>query len=129
MKIQKNPLTAADKRGNKVIEDALVNGPIASGGQPARWMKRMLDLAGYDAGSKHADIGTLTPSIEKQLRKEINATKHVPFRRRGQKEHKRLDALTGKEAGKPGGIAAGDKGRAVANIQAHLKAAGFDPKS
>ncbi|MFN7132628.1 MAG: peptidoglycan-binding domain-containing protein, partial [Myxococcales bacterium] len=57
---------------------------------------------------------------------------HDPFRRRelgGDKQlsaHKRLDELTEKAAAKGEGIGRGAKGRAVANVEKHLEAAGFE---
>ncbi|MHB8878030.1 MAG: peptidoglycan-binding protein [Myxococcaceae bacterium] len=42
------------------------------------------------------------------------------------KQHTRLDAATGKAAARGDGIGAGDKGRAVLNVEKHLEAAGFE---
>lgn len=72
----------------------------------------------------------LTELAEKTLRKESAGLSHDVYRQRVKptKERKRLDALTAKEAGKNDGVGEGDKGRAVLNIQAHLRSAGFDPK-
>ncbi len=72
----------------------------------------------------------------RERKKEVDAFAHAPYRGRVTKEHKahkRLDALTQTEAAKKNsegltGIGAGSSKRAIANVQAHLRRAGFDPK-
>jgi len=64
----------------------------------------------------------------KELRHEVNALSHAPYRGRVTKDHKqhrRLDAATARAA--ENGIAAGSSERVVKNVQAHLKSAGFNP--
>lgn len=70
-------------------------------------------------------------------RQESKALDHGAWRGRynqkNAKPHRRLDAATGQAASKPGpggaeGIGAGSPRRVVKNVQAHLKAAGYDPK-
>lgn len=222
---QPDGLTAADKRGNQVIAHALKDGPLSESGQAARYMKRMLDLAGLNAGTgtafdkkatraleqfqsaqglsptgelnqktfnrlkgvelhlrkdpktfvvgqKNADVahaehrlsvlgyhtgkhdgvwdrkdaaalkafkaderdkdrtGALGTKVRGQLAQETKALGHHAYRVRREKTagHVRLDALTQKAVAKADGLAEGTKGRAVINVQAHLKAAGFAPK-
>jgi peptidoglycan hydrolase-like protein with peptidoglycan-binding domain len=70
------------------------------------------------------------------LGREANALGHAPYRRRltqGIKEHNRLNAATAEAAKKTlpngeTGIGRGSPKRWVKNVQAHLRAAGFDPK-
>jgi peptidoglycan hydrolase-like protein with peptidoglycan-binding domain len=224
----KSPLTATDRHGNEVIAKALKDGPLDESGSAAKYLKRMLDLAGLDAGSGTAfnaktekaleqfqsaeglkATGTLdahtftklkdvelhvrkktgsyilgqknsaTARAERQLsalgyktgkhdgvwdRQDAAALKsfkrdahdkdrtgvlgkharellshdaagmsHHPYRVRHTltTTRKRLDALTKKEAAKERdgvqGLKLGDSGRAVANVQARLTAAGFSP--
>ena len=61
------------------------------------------------------------------LSDEVKKLGHTPERRRlaPTKSQARLDALTQKSCGQ---LQVGSKGAAVKNVQAHLKAAGFDPK-
>ncbi len=65
-----------------------------------------------------------------ELRKDAKAMDHAAWRRRdvvkNVKPHKRLDDATAKAAAKGDGVAIGAKGRAVANIEKHLEAAGYD---
>ncbi len=72
---------------------------------------------------------------QKKLAQETAALNHAPEHRRVKpdREHRRLDAATAtaSQARRDDGtlgVREGDRGRAVKNIQAHLKAAGFDPK-
>ncbi len=61
------------------------------------------------------------------LREEVQKLAHAPERRRlaPTKSQARLDRATAKACGR---LQVGSKGDAVKNVQAHLKAAGFDPK-
>ena len=100
--------------------------------------------------------GFVTTRLEQDLAKETKALSHAAYRGRTGKDitsHKNLDAATAKAAAKAKkvpqlnadgtpkldengqplydtlhGIGAGDEGRAVKNLQWHLKVAGFDPK-
>ncbi len=106
-----------------------------------------------DEGRKGAAV--LTEGLMKGLRQEVKGLEHVPYRTRVKKDleaHKRLDAHTAKQAaqkyevpvfnadgtpkldaeGNPVtkevlGLGVGSTGRAVKNIQWHLRLAGFDP--
>lgn len=62
------------------------------------------------------------------LKKEVSALAHAPERRRlaPTKAQARLDKLTNRLCGP--GLIEGARGDAVKNVQAHLKAAGFDPQ-
>lgn len=73
---------------------------------------------------------------QKTLKKEVAALAHAPERRRlaPTKNQTRLDRATAQavSATRPTGVPGvqlGDRGAAVKNVQAHLRAAGFDPKS
>lgn len=116
-----------------------------------RVMERRLDKLGYDVGTADGIYDGDTaravrrfkrdqPEIKGQtenvlgdrgqgiLRKEAGSFDHRPYtaRWRPSREHRRLDALTGRQA--ENGIELGDRGRAVKNVQSRLKAAGFDPQ-
>ena len=69
----------------------------------------------------------LGKSSRKVLRDEVKKLAHAPERRRiaPTKAQARLDQQTAVQCGR---LAEGSKGAAVKNVQAHLKAAGFDPK-
>jgi peptidoglycan hydrolase-like protein with peptidoglycan-binding domain len=78
--------------------------------------------------------GVLGGAVHKSLSREVNALHHDAWRSRVKtsKPRVRLDKLTAQEVSQARpdgtvGVREGDKGRSVANIQAHLKAAGFDP--
>jgi peptidoglycan hydrolase-like protein with peptidoglycan-binding domain len=78
--------------------------------------------------------GILSGAVAKSLSREVNALSHEAYRARvaTSKPRVRLDKLTGQEVAKVRsdgtvGVREGDLGRAVANIQAHLESAGFDP--
>ncbi|MBK7862440.1 MAG: peptidoglycan-binding protein [Archangiaceae bacterium] len=76
----------------------------------------------------------------RELRKETSAFDHAAYRGRynakNKKEHQRLDQATATAAGKANplnpferGIGPGSPARVIKNVQAHLKAAGYDPKN
>jgi peptidoglycan hydrolase-like protein with peptidoglycan-binding domain len=119
--------------------------------------EKRLALLGYDVGRKDGvfdnDLaravkafrndqpglkggpGMLGSNSRRVLRMETRALNHAPehARVRPSRGHRRLDALTGREASAiqsdgSRGLSEGAKGRAVKNLQAHLKAAGFDPQ-
>ncbi len=86
-------------------------------------------LKAFRADEGLGKSGALTYGVRKELRADAKALDHAPLRRRVKdtKAHHRLDAATASAAAKAGGIVEGAKTRAVKNVQAHLKAAGFDP--
>ncbi|MBI5496316.1 MAG: peptidoglycan-binding protein [Deltaproteobacteria bacterium] len=72
---------------------------------------------------------------EAVLAREARALDHAPEHRRSKitRAHRRLDAATAAAAGRDNpdgttGVGVGNHGRATKNIQAHLKAAGYDPQ-
>ncbi len=73
---------------------------------------------------------TLDANLFKNLKEEAKSYDHDAYRRRdiekSVKPHKRLDDATAKAAAKGDGVTVGAKGRAVANIEKHLEAAGYD---
>lgn len=64
------------------------------------------------------------------LKKEVAALAHAPERRRlaPSAAQNRLDRATAQAISTHSGLAEGAKGKAVQNVQKHLKAAGFDPQ-
>ena len=73
--------------------------------------------------------GDLTRAVRKDLHHDVSALAHDPRRARvkATRTNRRLDAATATAAGRGDGIGVGDSGRAVKNVQAHLRSAGFDP--
>ncbi|MEW5855029.1 MAG: peptidoglycan-binding protein [Myxococcota bacterium] len=72
---------------------------------------------------------------ERSLAREVKKLNHAPERRRlrPSRQHARLDALTARRAGVANpdgtqGFGVGATGRHVKNVQARLRAAGYDPK-
>jgi peptidoglycan hydrolase-like protein with peptidoglycan-binding domain len=94
---------------------------------------------GHDGGG-----GSIDGAYQGSIRRELKKLDHAPMHTRVKptKEHRRLDALTAREAkehktpfGDMGpfspmtsGIGPGSDRRAIKNVQGHLKAAGYDPK-
>ncbi|MDX2015605.1 MAG: peptidoglycan-binding protein, partial [Myxococcaceae bacterium] len=74
------------------------------------------------------DAGALGQRGQRILREEVAALKHDPYRRRlaPTQVQKQLDARTTRAAAN--GIAPGEKGNVVVNVQRHLRAAGYDPE-
>ena len=75
------------------------------------------------------DSGAIGERGRKILKQEVARLSHKAERRRLEptKAQKRVDAATAKAA-RGAGVGEGAKGRAVENIQKHLRAAGFSPK-
>jgi peptidoglycan hydrolase-like protein with peptidoglycan-binding domain/lysozyme family protein len=87
-----------------------------------------------DEGKAWGKSTFLGAGVDAKLKQEFKAVQHEAYRARVKptREHRRLDALTATQVAqtKPDGsmgLGLGDKSRAVQNIQARLKAAGFDP--
>jgi peptidoglycan hydrolase-like protein with peptidoglycan-binding domain len=80
-------------------------------------------------------MGLLGERAQKALGQETRSLQHAPYRARttkNLKQHRRLNAATAKAAERTNadgtkGLGLGDKGRAVKNVQARLRQAGFDP--
>ncbi len=94
-------------------------------------------VAAFKADQKNLGRnGELGEAGLRALRREVDAFAHAPYRgriRRGLKAHRRLDAATERAARERHadgtvGIGPGSSRRVVKNVQAHLEAAGFDPK-
>ncbi len=123
-----------------------------------RVIENRLRALGYDAGKADGvydrslgkavlafrkdqrDVADGLEGLGKQARsslaKEVAALRHAPQRRRlpPSAAQTRLDRATAEAVlrARPDGskgLREGDTGRAVSNLQAHLRAAGFDPKS
>lgn len=73
--------------------------------------------------------GWLAKKARAVLRREVGALSHAPERRRvaPSKAQARADQVTTNKA--RGGFGEGEVGAHVTNVQKHLRAAGFDPKS
>lgn len=96
--------------------------------------------AAVKAFKKDEDLKSKSSLIGKdafsEMGREVRALQHAPYRRRltkGIKAHRRLNQATAEAARKKNadgatGIGEGSPKRWVKNVQAHLKAAGFDPK-
>ena len=140
------------KETQRFVKDGFVEAARAgqSGTDIAR-AERMLEKLGYNPGKadgvfdaatqkaieryRKADKGlpdkstAINAKLSARLAKASKAFEHAPFSRRtigGVKAHDRLDAATAKAAAKNDGVGFGDKGKAVQNIENHLKAAGYD---
>ena len=82
------------------------------------------------ADKKLEDKGTaINEKLYERLATASKAYNHAPYSRRtigGTKAHDRLDAATTRAAARGDGLGLGDRGKAVQNIENHLKAAGYD---
>lgn len=92
------------------------------------FMKDQKDLKDYSG----ATLGTVG---QKALARETRELAHAPEHRRVRpsNEHRRLDAATATLAARQNvdgttGFGEGERGRAVRNVQARLRAAGYDPQ-
>ncbi len=90
----------------------------------------------HDQHLKQTHGGSMTGSVQRQLRTELRALEHAPthIRRKPTAARTRLDAHTAQAARVANadgvtGIGSGAPSRAVKNVQGHLRAAGFDPKN
>jgi len=88
-----------------------------------------------DEGKAFGKAGVLDGKADMALASEVGAMHHAAYRARVRPsgDHSRLDALTDQQTSRQNadlteGLGLGDSGRAVTNLQAHLKAAGFDAK-
>jgi peptidoglycan hydrolase-like protein with peptidoglycan-binding domain len=89
----------------------------------------------HDEALKQQHGGGITGNVQRQIRTELRGLHHSPLHTRikPNREHRRLDAATATAAGRvdENGAAIlgeGAAGRAVRNVQSHLRAAGFVPK-
>ncbi|MDP2342359.1 MAG: peptidoglycan-binding protein [Deltaproteobacteria bacterium] len=89
----------------------------------------------HDEGLKKSHGGSMTGSVQGLVRTELKKLNHAPLHTRVKPTapRTRLDAATATAAGAVdvagnAGIGPGSGKRVVSNVQAHLRAAGFDPK-
>ena len=104
---------------NKSEVDGVFDKETANAAHRYRQADPQVSNKGNQIGAKFYD----------ELSKASSAYHHDPLRQRqvgGRAQHHRLDDLTATKAASPEGIAAGDKGRAVLNVQKHLEAAGYE---
>jgi peptidoglycan hydrolase-like protein with peptidoglycan-binding domain len=82
----------------------------------------------HDEGIRRAHGGSMTGELQQRVRRDLRRLEHAPLHARVKdtKEHRRLDAATARAAAQ--GIGAASGARVVKNVQAHLRAAGYDPK-
>ncbi len=124
---------------------------VGQAGKEVAAAQKRLAALGYDVGAKDGVFDAQTAKAVKafkrdegikgdaeflgnrstqELRREVNALSHAPYRGRvtqNHKAHRRLDAATAQAAKQGQGIGEGSNARVVKNIQAHLKSAGFNP--
>jgi len=130
------------------IEDRFVK--VGDQGTDVLAAEKRLKLLGYDPGTVDGKYDAQTAAAVRQfkldspelkdkigqhmgaeakqaLAADVKQLNHDPYHARVKPsvEHRRLDALTTQQAAT--GISEGAQGNAVKNIQAHLKATGYDP--